>query len=77
MVRDVIIIITEESALNGKAIVGWTFASLVEYRMGFATVQEPNSGGVSGRSYIQAPVLKSFDNWLRTLALCVCMAIGG
>ena len=51
MVRDVVIIITEESALNGKAIVGWTFASLVEYRMGFATVQEPNSGGVSGRSY--------------------------
>jgi hypothetical protein len=35
--------------------------------MGFATVQEPNSGGVSGRSYIQAPVHKSFDNWRRTL----------
>ena len=46
MVRD-IDIITEESALNGKPIVGWTFASLVEHRMGFATVQEPNSGGVS------------------------------
>ena len=49
MVRDMDII-AEESALNGKAIAGWY---LVEHRIGFATVfiQEPSSGGVSGRSY--------------------------
>ena len=52
MVRDMDII-AEESALNGKAIAGCTFANLVEHRIGFATlfIQEPNSGGVSGRSY--------------------------
>ena len=38
-------------AQNGKPIHEWTFASRIEHRLGFATVPEPNSGDIPGRSY--------------------------
>ena len=57
-------IIAEESALNGKAKVDWTFANLVKVCDGIYT------GTKFGRRFwaeLLAPVHKSFDNWLLTL----------